>query len=99
MGLHRALATLRSAGLSPASVHLLLPDHRHPALLVDAHQRDQLDYVFRHLFLTYVPGSSRRVRAARRLLSVARRAALVAPHRLRVGCAPGYCVVAWRPGD
>jgi hypothetical protein len=96
MALHTATATLRAAGLVPKTVYLPLPDHRHPAMLVDARLRGQLDYVFEHLFLTYVPGSSVRVRLVRRLLVAVRRTALVMPQWLRIGCAPGYCILAWR---
>ncbi|MDX6228995.1 MAG: hypothetical protein QOI76_2385 [Frankiales bacterium] len=99
MALHTAKATLRAAGLAPRTVYLSLPDHRHPAVLVDARLRGQLDYVFQHQFLTYVPGSSARVRLARRGLVAVRRIALVMPQWLRVACAPGYCVLAWRPRD
>jgi SAM-dependent methyltransferase len=99
MALHTARATLRAAGLVPRTVYLPLPDHRHPALLVDARLRGQLDYVFEHLFVSYVPGSSFRVRLIRRVLVAVRRTALVMPQWLRVACAPGYCVLAWRPRD
>jgi hypothetical protein len=90
---------LRTAGLTPRTVYLPLPDHLRPALLVDSRHRGQLDYVFQHLFVTYVPGSSLRVRLARKALVAVRRIGLVLPHRVRVACAPGYCVVAWRPRD
>ena len=58
MTLHTAQRRLRRAGLVVQRVYLPLPDHRHPALLVDAAGRAQLDHVFRTLFLTYLPGSS-----------------------------------------
>ena len=90
MTLHTAQRRLRRAGLVVQRVYLPLPDHRHPALLVDAAGRAQLDHVFRTLFLTYLPGSSARVRLLRRLLAAARRAAVLAPHRVRVALAPGY---------
>jgi hypothetical protein len=99
MALRTARATLRTAGLTPRTVYLPLPDHLRPALLVDSRHRGQLDYVFQHLFVTYVPGSSLRVRLARKALVAVRRIGLVLPHRVRVACAPGYCVVAWRPRD
>lgn len=99
MALRTARATLRTAGLTTTAVYLPLPDHRHPALLVDARHRGELDYFFEHLFVTYLPGASVRIRLLRRVLVAVRRIGLVMPHRVRVACAPGYCVVAWRPGD
>jgi hypothetical protein len=99
MALRTARATLRTAGLTMTAVYLPLPDHRHPALLVDARHRGELDYFFEHLFVTYLPGSSVRVRLLRRLLVAVRRVGLLMPHRVRVACAPGYCVVAWRAHD
>jgi len=98
MTLRTARRRLHRAGLVTERVYLPLPDHRHPALLVDAAGRAQLDHVFRTLFLTYLPGSSTRVSMARRLLSAARGAAVLTPHRLRVALAPGYLVLARRPG-
>jgi hypothetical protein len=99
MALHTARATLRAAGLTPKAVYVQLPDHRHPALLVDARRRGELDYFFEHLFVTYIPGSSVRVRLLRRILVAVRPIGRLMPHRVRVACAPGYCLVAWRPRD
>jgi hypothetical protein len=99
MTLRAARATLDSEGLHAERVYLPLPDHRRAALLVDAASPAQLDYVFRRLFLTYVPGGSTRVRLLRRLLVLARRLALITPQPLRVALAPGYLVIARRPGD
>lgn len=96
IGLGAATATLEAAGLTATSLYLPLPDHRHPALLVDARHRGQLDYVFRHVFLTYLPGTSASTRASRRLLVAARRLAVVAPQPLRVRFAPAYYVIARR---
>ncbi len=97
VGLAAATATLRAAGLVPTDVYLPLPDHRRPALLVDARHPGQLDYVFRHVFLSYVPGASVWSRLVRRLLVGVRRAAVGVPHRLRARLAPAYVVIARRP--
>jgi hypothetical protein len=94
-----ATATLKSAGLVVQTVYLPLPNHRRPAYLIDARHRATLDYVLRHLFLTYLPGSSALVRPGRKGLALARQAALALPHRLRVLAAPGYFVLARRSHD
>lgn len=94
--LRRALKALSSAGLDVCQVYLTLPDHRRPAMLVDSANPSQLDYVFRHVFLTYLPGNSFVVRATRRALAFARPLALRVPHSARVMLAPGYCIVARR---
>lgn len=99
MTLRAAKAALRSQGLHAERVYLPLPDHRRAALLVDAGSPAQLEYVFRRLFLTYVPGGSPGVLLLRRLLVLARRLALVAPQPLRVALAPGYLLVVRRPDD
>ena len=97
VGLAAATAALRAGGLCTTQVYLPLPDHRRPALLVDSRRRDELDYTFRHIFLTYVPGHSGWSRVTRRLLRVVRGVAVGIPHRLRVRLAPAYLVIARRP--
>ncbi len=96
MGVRAATSALRNAGLHLESVYLPLPDHRQPAFLVDAQTRSQLDYVFRHTFLSYLPGGSVWARLGRRLLVVARIVAIRVPHPVRVRLAPAYFVIARR---
>jgi hypothetical protein len=99
LSLFQATTTLESAGLVVRTVYLPLPDHRRPAFLIDSRYRGTLDYVLRHLFLTYLPGSSSITRLARLGLVIARRMSLLLPHGPRVLAAPGYVVIAGRPHD
>ena len=99
LSLVQATTTLQSAGLVVRTVYLPLPDHRRPAYLIDSRHRGTLDYVLRHLFLTYLPGSSSITRLARRGLVLARRMSLSLPHSPRVLGAPGYVVITGRPND
>ncbi len=96
IGVRAATATLRAAGLHLEELYLPLPDHRRPAVLVDARHRGQLDYVFRHAFLSYLPGPSKSAWLGRRLLVVARTLAVRIPHSVRVRLAPAYYVIARR---
>lgn len=96
IGVRAATSALHDAGLHLESVYLPLPDHRQPAFLIDARTRSQLDYVFRHTFLSYLPGGSVSARLGRRLLVVVRILAVKAPHPVRVRLAPAYFVIARR---
>lgn len=96
IGLRAATSALSAAGLHREGVYLPLPDHRHPAVLVDARHPGQLDYVFRHTFLSYRPGTSASAWLGRRLLVVARTVAVRVPHSVRVRFAPAYVVIARR---
>jgi hypothetical protein len=89
---------LRRAGLSDPEVYFALPHQRCPALLVPAARPVELDHVLRQLFLTYVPSDGAWAMAQRYLLAAFRRGALLTPHLVRTLLAPGFYVVARRPG-
>jgi hypothetical protein len=88
---------LRRAGMSEPVVYTCLPDHRSPALLVPVQRSAELQFVLRHVFLTYLPGDATFPQLRRHVLALMQRAALAAPHEMRRAFLPAYCVVARRP--
>lgn len=96
MPIGTARRILDRSGMSDVEVYLPLPNHGCPALLVPAARPMELDHVLRHLFLNYLPGEGPWAMTQRRLLTVLRRAALLAPHGMRTQFAPGYYVIARR---
>ena len=96
IGVRAATSTLGAAGVHPESLYLPLPDHRRPALLVDAQHPGQLNHVFRHAFLSYLPGASVSAWLGRRLLVAARTVAIRVPQDVRVRLAPAYYVIGRR---
>jgi hypothetical protein len=85
---------LTTCGFALTATYLPLPGATRPALLVPAGRPTELDHALRSLFLNYTPAGESDL--LRRALPVARAAALRAPHRLRVGLAPAYYVLAER---
>jgi hypothetical protein len=96
--LGRALRVLKAAGLENVAVYVPLPSHRQPAWLVPVERRAELDLFLRQMVFPYAPVASPALSwMASRAIQGGRRAALAAPHRLRVRFAPSYAVVARRP--
>jgi len=92
----RALRTVRRAGLTRTELYAALPGPRRAAFLVPLARPAEMDHMLRVLFETSYPGRGRGAAAARRMLSLLRRAALTAPHARR-RLVPAYYLVARRP--
>lgn len=90
----RVRGLLASAGLRASGSYLPLPDSAHPAMIVPASRRAELDHVLRSLFLNYLPADAGIPAWQRRLLPLVRALATIAPHRLRVAFAPAFYEVA-----
>jgi len=96
--LGKALRILRKAGLGDVAIYVPLPSQRQPAWLVPVERRDELDVFLRQMVFPYAPVASPVLSwMASRAIQGGRRAALAAPHRLRVRFAPSYALVARRP--
>jgi hypothetical protein len=91
-----ALRTIRRAGLTRAELYAALPEQRRAAFLVPLARRAEMDHMLRVLFETSFPEGVRGVTVFRRILSLLRWAALVAP-RARRYLMPAYYLVAQRP--
>jgi hypothetical protein len=94
--LRGARRVLRRAGIQQIETYLPFPDQRCPAYLVSAQGSAGLEYFLRHLAFPFTSGEGNHRELRRRLLRVARRAALLAPHRVRVRLAPAVALVARR---
>lgn len=97
LGLGAAVRGLREHRLRPTICFAALPDHRHPVALVPIDRRDELDDLLLRVPATYVSNGTRAPRTNRRTRQVARRCAVLAPHRLRVAALPGFFLLAECP--